>query len=229
MLSVVLPVFNEADKLEKNVSCIRKYLDSSGMDYEIIIAEDGSTDGSDEIAARIARPGKIIHMHHEERLGRGGALKRAGMIARGDFIIYMDTDLAVDIRHIKDVLRHLQDNDVVTGSRYLNDSDTKRSFHRLVLSRIYHLTARSVFPCLGLTDTECGFKGFRKEVFLSVNMSVRNNGWSWDIEFLVRAKKGGFRIKEIPVAWKEGETTKVSIIRDGLSQLIEIFRIRSGF
>lgn len=226
MISFILPVYNEADRLERNVARVKNHLDSLGISYEIIIAEDGSTDGSEGVAARLAKSGDVVHLHHKERLGRGGALKRAGLIAGGEYIIYMDIDLAADVRHIGDMLRHLKRYDIVTGSRYHKGSVAERSLQRLVLSKAYHFMVRLVFPSLRLSDTECGFKGFRRGVFILLNRSVRNSGWSWDLEFLVRARRTNLNIREMPVTWRECRTTRVNIIRDSMSQFLEIFRIK---
>ncbi len=226
MITFILPVYNEADKLERNVSVLKRHLGFLGLEYEIIIAEDGSMDGSDRIAAGLAKSGRVIHLHHDKRIGRGGAIKKASLIAGGEYVIYMDTDLAADVSGIGSMLKHLQDHDIVTGSRYHRDSIADRSSHRLVLSKVYHSFVRMVFPSLGISDTECGFKGFRRDTLLSLNRSVRNNGWSWDLELLVRARRMNLRIKEMPVIWKEGKTTGVNILRDSLSQFLEILRIR---
>ena len=226
MISFILPVYNEADKLERNVNKLKHFLDSLGIDYEIIIAEDGSTDGSDRIAERLARDRRIIHIHSDKKLGKGGSLKNASSYVRGEYVIYMDADLATDLKHVKDVIKFLKEYDVVIGSRYLKRSKISRTLKRFLLSKIYHFFVRLFFPSLGLTDTECGFKGFKKEVFVNLNRKVRNSGWSWDLEFLVKSRKMGLKIKEIPVCWREGKETKMNLFRDSLSQFFEIVRIR---
>ena len=226
MISYVLPVYNEADKLERNVNKLKNFLDSLNRSYEIIIAEDGSTDGSDRIAERLSGDKRILHVHSNERLGKGGSLKRVSSHARGDYVIYMDADLATDLKHVKDTIRFLKEYDVVIGSRYLKGSRSSRTLKRFLLSKVYHFLIKILFPGLNLTDTKCGFKGFKRDVFVNLNRQVRNDGWSWDLEFLIRAKKHGLRIKEIPVSWKEGENTKVDLLQDSISQFIEILRIK---
>lgn len=226
MISFILPVYNESDKLEGNVMKLENFLGSLNINYEIIIAEDGSTDGSDKIAERLSKDKKIIHVHSDERLGKGGSLKNAGPYVRGNYVICMDVDLATNLKHVKDVIRFLREYDVVIGSRYLKGSKTSRTLKRFLLSKIYHSFVKLFFPSLKLTDTECGFKGFKKEIFVNLNKQVRNNEWSWDLEFLVKAKKHGFKIKEIPIVWKEGETTKMNLFRDSLSQFLEILKIK---
>ncbi len=204
---------------------LKNFLDSLKIDYEIIIAEDGSTDGSDKIAERLSRDKKIVHVHSNKKLGKGGSLKNAVSFVKGD-VIYMDVDLATGIENVKDVMRFLEEYDVVIGSRYLKSSETSRTLKRFLLSKIYHFFVRMFFPGLGLTDTECGFKGFKRKVFVNLNKQIRNSEWSWDLEFLVRAKNKGYSIKEIAVKWKEGKETKMNLFRDSLSQFFEIIRIK---
>ncbi|MCK4496639.1 MAG: glycosyltransferase [Candidatus Aenigmarchaeota archaeon] len=226
MISFILPVYNEADKLKRNVIRLKNFLDSLNINYEIIIAEDGSTDGSDRIAEGLSSDKKIVHIHSDKRLGKGGSLKNASSYVRGDYVIYMDADLATGLKHLKDVISFLKEYDVVIGSRYLKGSRASRTLKRFLLSKVYHFFVKFFFPGLKLTDTECGFKGFKRDVFLNLNKHVRNNGWSWDLEFLVKAKKYGLRIKEIPVSWKEGEDTKFNLFSDSLSQFLEILKIK---
>jgi len=226
MISYILPVYNEADKLERNVTKLKNFLNSLDRNYEIIIAEDGSTDGSDRISERLSRDERIVHIHSDKKLGKGGSLKNAAPYVRGDYVIYMDADLATDLKNLKDLLRFLKEYDVVIGSRCLESSKISRTLKRFLLSKVYHFFVKLFFPGLKLTDTKCGFKGFKKGVFENLNKDVRNNDWSWDLEFLVKAKKQDFKIKEIPISWKEGEDTKVNLIRDGFSQFLEILKIK---
>ena len=228
MLSAILPVYNEADKLGRNVLKLKEFLESLDKNYEIIIAEDGSTDGSDKIAEILAKDKKIFHIHSDKKLGKGGSLKHASLYVRGDYVVYMDADMATDLKSVKDVVRFLKEYDVVVGSRYLKGSKISRSLKRFLLSKIYHFFVKVFFPGLKLTDTECGFKGFKRDVFVNLNKGIRNNGWSWDLEFLVKAKKRGLSIKEIPVKWEEGKDTKMNLFRDSISQFFGIIRIKLG-
>ncbi len=226
MISFILPVYNEANKLKRNVVRLKNFLDSLKINYEIIIAEDGSTDGSDKIAERLMKDKKTIHIHSDKKLGKGGALKHASLYVRGDHVVYMDADLATDLKYLKDLIRFLKEYDLVIGSRYLKRSKASRILKRFLLSKIYHFFVKVFFPDLKLTDTECGFKGFKRDVFVNLNKGIRNNGWSWDLEFLVKAKKRGLSIKEIPVKWEEGKDTKMNLFRDSISQFFEILKIK---
>ncbi|MEM5854789.1 MAG: glycosyltransferase [Candidatus Aenigmatarchaeota archaeon] len=226
MISIILPAYNEADKLEKSVNKLIKILESEKIDSEIIIAEDGSTDGTDKIAAKLANEKKIIiHQHYNQKLGRGLALKKAGKIARGKYIVFMDVDLAPQFgKKLNEMLNCLKTHHIVIGSRYHRLSKTKRSFLRRILSKSYNFLQKLLFN-LPIIDLQCGFKGFRKSVFIQMNEEVEANGWFWDTEILIRSFLKGYKIKEIPVEWKEGKKTKVKIIRDSLDMGVSLIKL----
>lgn len=218
MISIIIPVHNEAVILRKNILIIKDYIEKNiGKNYEIIISEDGSSDDSEKIAKEIASKNtNIFSIHSKRRLGRGGGLKKAASYVKGDYIIYMDVDLSTGLDAIKDLVKELKKYDIVIGSRYIKGSTFVRSSLRLFLSRIFNFIRQLMFISLKVRDAQCGFKGFRKGVFLEINKKVRHDGWSWDTEFLIMANRDGYSIKEIPVSWKEGRKTTVRIIKDSV-------------
>ncbi len=231
MISIVLPVHNQKSMLP-NLKKVISAMDKLKEDYEIIIAEDGSTDGSAEKAADIAKKHKKIrHLHSDERLGRGRALKRAFKKAKGEYIFYMDADLATDLKALPIALDALSENDVVIGSRYHSESETKRSWKRLFLSRGYNLLVK-VLTGEGVDDFQCGFKGFRKEFIGKVIGEVKDNGWFWDTEIVVLAKRKGYNVKEIPVKWTESKDSTVILMDDSFRMGTKAFklgyRLRTG-
>lgn len=215
MFSIILTAYNEADKLESSVEKLTKILNLKNINFEIIIAEDGSTDGTDGIAECLSKEKKFIkHLHSDKRLGRGLALKNCGSVIKGN-PVYMDVDLAPKFgERLTDVLKCFDDGfDIVIGSRYHELSKTDRSFGRKVASKSYNFLQGILFG-LPIKDLQCGFKGFKKNVFITMNKEVEANGWFWDTEILIRSFLKGCKIKEIPVEWKEGKQTKVKIIKD---------------
>lgn len=226
MISVIIPAFNESENLKKNVPNLVKYLNSEKMKFEIIISEDGSTDNTLKILKRLSRIHGIRFTHNNKRLGKGGSLKKASSMVKGDKVIFIDADMPVNLDSIGMIDLELENNDVVIGSRYMKGSKSFRTYRRLLLSKLYHLLVRFVFPELKFSDIKCGVKGFKKHVFISVNKETEENGWNWDLEFLIRASKKGLRIKSIPVEWREKKNTKLNLIKDSLSQFIDIFVIR---
>jgi glycosyltransferase involved in cell wall biosynthesis len=226
MLSLVLPSHNEEKELGVCIDRLKPVLEKTGS-YEIIIAEDGSTDRTYEVAKELARKFReITLMHSDEKLGRGRALKRAFQKAGGDIVGYMDVDLATDLRHVPEMVDYLREYDVVTGSRLMRGSRASRQKNRLVLSRGFNFLVRLVLGSR-LHDHQCGFKGFRKSVIMELNRESEENHWFWDTEVLVLAQKRGYRVKEFPVEWNERPGTKVKIRRDVIDMGSSIFRLRS--
>ena len=215
-VSVVLPAHNEADALEPAVSEITKILDEYGGAYEIVIAEDGSTDGTDKKADELSeRLPAVWHLHAEKRLGRGKALKNAFRQSSGEILVYMDVDLATDVRQLKELINSVDGEgyDFATGSRLLPESNVERSGTRNIASKTYNFMVRAVLGSK-VKDHQCGFKAFRREPLMQLLEEVEAGHWFWDTELLVRAHRRGYRIKEIPVLWKSGRETKVRLLRD---------------
>ena len=226
MISVIIPAFNESENLKKNVPNLVKYLNSEKMKFEIIISEDGSTDNTREILKGLSRMQGIRFTHDSKRLGKGGSLKKASSVVKGEKVIFIDADMPVNLDSMGVVDRELEKNDIVIGSRYMKGSKSFRTYRRLLLSKLYHLLVRFVFPELKFSDIKCGLKGFKKDAFVSVNKETEENGWNWDLEFLVRASKRGLKIKSIPVEWHEGKHTKVNLFKESFLQIVDIFSIR---
>ena len=143
-VSIVVPVYNDIRSLKKTIPIVCDYLQSHVITYELIIAEDASTDGSCEYAAECAKKYNFInHIHRKERKGRGSALSEAARLAKGNIICYFDVDLATDLKHLEELLLTIEDGaDLTTGSRLLSDSNIDRSLEREIKSRGYNFLVR---------------------------------------------------------------------------------------
>ena len=213
---MVLPAHNEAGILEPAVMEINKILNKYSEAYEIVIAEDGSTDGTDKKANELSKRSPTVrHLHSKKRLGRGKALKSAFQQSSGEILVYMDVDLATDVRQLKELIESIDKEgyDFATGSRLLPESKVERSGTRNITSIIYNFMVRAVLGSK-VKDHQCGFKAFRREPLLQLLEEVEASHWFWDTELLVRAHRRGFRIREIPVLWKSGRETKVRLLHD---------------
>jgi glycosyltransferase involved in cell wall biosynthesis len=218
-VSVVFPAYNEADSLEAAVDEVTQALNGFTRSYEIIIAEDGSTDGTDKLAAALAEKYPFVkHIHGEKRLGRGAALKNAFKQSSGEVLVYMDLDLATDLKHLKALVEAVASEgyDFATGSRMLPESNVKRTGTRNIASKTYNFMVRAVLGSK-VKDHQCGFKAFRREPLMQLLDEVEAKHWFWDTEILVRAYRRGYRIKEIPVSWKGGRETKVRLLQDSFN------------
>ncbi len=228
-VTVVLPAINEVDIIEQTVDTISKTLKTYGCTYEVIIAEDGSSDGTDTKAKELSENLPYVrHIHGEKRLGRGRALKNAFKQSNGNILIYMDVDLATDIKYLTQLIDAItiEDYHLATGSRRLSKSKAKRTFTRNITSKIYN-TMVHIFLKSNIKDHQCGFKAFQREIILSLLDEVEANHWFWDTETIIRAQRKGYRIKEIPVEWKGTRETKVKLFRDSFDmakQVIALWR-----
>jgi glycosyltransferase AglD len=209
-VSVVIPVYNDLPALKEAVPLTLKMMDEGFSGFEIIIAEDASTDGSTEYAASWQeKDSRVTHLHRDQRLGRGSALTTAVLKAKGDVFCYFDVDLATDMLYLPLLIRAVVEGaDIATGSRLLSGSNIIRSVGREVKSRGYNWLVR-FFLRSRLKDHQCGFKAFKKDKLLSILPEIQDTHWFWDTEVLVRAQRKGYTIEEIPVIWREGPGTTV--------------------
>lgn len=226
-VSLILPAYNEVENLEKAVKKAIQALEGVTRSYEIVIAEDGSTDGTDKMASELMRRyPSVIHLHSNERLGRGRALKNAVYRSRGEILVYMDVDLATDLRQLKALVNSVKEGyDFAIGSRMLQESRVGRSLSRKVASKWYNFMVRTLLDSK-VKDHQCGFKSCKRRSLLQILEEVTAIHWFWDTELLVRASRRGYRIKEIPVEWKGGEKTKVNILRDSIAMGSQVLKLR---
>jgi glycosyltransferase involved in cell wall biosynthesis len=230
--SLAIPVYNEASALPRAVEAARAELEKiKGLRYEILIAEDGSTDATPRVAAALEKKFREVKwLHSEARLGKGASLSKAFRACRGgrgSIVAFMDADLATPPRFLRELVSLSRDFDVVVGSRYLSSSKAERSLLRRAYSWVYNWLVRVLFSSK-LRDHQCGFKAFRREALLELLPRVRARHWFWDTEVLVLAQRAGLRVKEFPVEWDEkgrGGRSKVRL-RDALGFIAGIAELR---
>jgi len=226
-VSIVFPAYNEVNYLYPAVEKTVQTLNELKYSYEIIIAEDGSTDGTAERSEELAKKFSYVkHIHCEKRLGRGTALKNALMQCRGEVLVYMDLDLATDLKSLKPLVDAvtLEGYDLSTGSRMLPESKVERSLRRSISSKSYNFLVRHMLGSQ-VKDHQCGFKAFKREPLLKLLDEVEATHWFWDTEIIVRAYRHDYRVKEIPVEWKSGEDTKVNLFKDSSSMFWQIMKL----
>lgn len=226
-VSLVLPAYNEAERLKDTVQQVADAMHKITPSFEITVAEDGSKDGTDKIAEELAKEYPYIkHQHSKERLGRGKALNRAFKSSKGEILAYIDVDLATDLKHLEELINSIKEEgyDFSTGSRMLKESDVKRSFRRLIASKGFNFMTRLLLKSK-IKDHQCGFKAFKREPLFDILDEVKDNHWFWDTEILVRAQRNGYMIKEFPVRWRCGRNTKVDLKRDVIGMGAQIIRL----
>ncbi len=223
-VSVVLPAYNEVNYLAPAVEKTAEALNQFTSSYEIVIAEDGSTDGTAERSEELAQKYPYVrHIHRDQRQGRGTALNNAFKRCQGEVLVYMDLDLATDLNYLKPLIDAVavEGYDFATGSRMLPLSQAERTFSRGFSSKTYNFLVRQMLGSK-LYDHQCGFKAFRRESLFAVMDSVEAKHWFWDTELMVRGYRRGYRIKEIAVEWRSGRDTKVNLAKDSWNMFKQI-------
>ena len=226
-VSVVFPAYNEVNYLESAVEKTAQALTEFTRSFELIIAEDGSTDGTAERSEEIAGKYSFVkHIHGEKRLGRGTALTNAFKQSSGRILVYMDVDLATNIMRLKALVEAVAEEgvDFAVGSRLLSESKVERSRMRHIASKAYNFLVRAMLGSK-LKDHQCGFKAFKREALMQLLDEVVARHWFWDTELLVRAARKGFRIKEIPVDWASPRETKVRLFEDSFSMAGQVVKL----
>lgn len=203
MFSLILPVHNESGTLVKCVESVRKAFSKIGVAYEIIIAEDGSTDDTAKIGRQLSRKyHNVTFIHHSKKLGRGRAVTLASQYAKGSTIGFIDTDMATSASFLGDLVKYSSKYDVVTGSRYVPGASFTRPFLREKVSRAYNMLIRFALG-IELYDSQCGFKAFSRDFVEREFPKINEHTWAWDAVVLVHAIKKGYSFKEFPVTWVE--------------------------
>ncbi len=175
----------------------------------------------------MARENSDIHLlSSRQRLGRGKALNLAIKSCLGDVVCYIDADLATDMTYLPDIINAVakEGYDIAIGSRMMAASKAKRNTKRLLASTVYNRMVRHLLGSKVL-DHQCGFKAFKRDKITCLLDDIKDNHWFWDTELLVRGQRRGYRIKEIPVEWKESASTKVNIVKDANDMGQQILRL----
>jgi glycosyltransferase involved in cell wall biosynthesis len=228
-VDIVIPVYNEVTVLRQSTEETLKLFDRNPQyDWRIVIANNGSVDGTTELADELATqfPGRVKAVHTAK--GRGLALKNAWTTSDADVVAYMDVDLSTDIAHLPRLIAMVAEEgcDVAVGSRLARGSRTKRSLKREITSRGYVFMIRSTFPKLRITDAQCGFKALSRRAVEQLVPRIENGMWFFDTELLILAHKAGFQIGELPVRWVEDPDSKVKIIKTAAEDIRGLARMR---
>jgi glycosyltransferase involved in cell wall biosynthesis len=230
-LEIVVPVYNEEGHLEQNVRRLRDYLDTRfPLATLVTIADNASTDGTWEIAQRLARILRGVRAEHIEAKGRGRALKQVWSHSEASVVAYMDVDLATGLDALLPLVAPILSGhaEVAIGSRLANGARVVRGPKREFISRGYNLIVRTTLGT-HFSDAQCGFKALRTDVAKSLLPMVADREWFFDTELLVLAEHSGLRIHEVPVDWIDDPDTRVDIPTTVAADLRGIWRLlRSG-
>jgi dolichyl-phosphate beta-glucosyltransferase len=231
LLSLVIPAYNEADRLPATLQRIREHRLSWNFRNEVIIVVEPSEDGTLSLAEEAAKcnPDLVVLTHHEKR-GKGFAVRSGILRARGDCIFFTDADLSTPLEDLDaGLLRFRKDRslDVLVGNRQHPETQIlqRQNFGRELMGKIFNRIAQSMTG-LRIRDTQCGFKGFRKRAANEIFSRQRVDGFSFDVEVLLLAQEMGFSMAEMPVRWTNSPASRVRVLEDSTKMLADLFRIR---
>jgi dolichyl-phosphate beta-glucosyltransferase len=226
-LSVVIPAFNEEQRIGATLWALREGLAAYPFDWEIRVVDDGSQDDTAKVVAAVQRADPRVKLESRPHLGKGAAARFGFLRARGDLRFLCDADLSMPAREISKFLAKVPAQcDIAIGSR--EGAGARRvgePLYRHLLGRVFNAYVRTnLLP--GRHDTQCGFKLFTARAVEAVFAVARLDGWAFDTEVLFIAERQGWRVKEVPIEWHYRDRSHVSALRDSWRMMLDIARIR---
>jgi dolichyl-phosphate beta-glucosyltransferase len=226
-LSVVIPAYRSAEILKKNLPYLINWLETKDFTYELIIVDDGSQDNN--ATADLAKSFDAKGIQLKVNSGKGAAVREGMLQAKGEYRVFTDADIPFDCEALDRMLHYLDDKEfqLVVGDRGLPESDyfSKISGKRRFGSGFFtFLVGR--FVTTGFSDTQCGLKGFRKEIALDLFGKGRIKGFAFDVELIYIALKRNYDIKKLPVRLRSQDGSSVSVFRHGWRMVIDLFLIK---
>jgi len=225
-LSVIIPLYNEEDRL-KNAKKIYKYLNRLNINYDVILVNDGSNDSTIQKLNKLLKSFPFTLISYKNNQGKGFAIKKGMLKAKGKYILFIDIDLSTPIEEISKFLPHLGRVDCIIGSRKTKGAklNKRQVLFRELLGKGFTLLSQQMLN-LQVSDFTCGFKCFSRKAARSIFAKQQIRRWGFDSEILFLAKKLGFRIKEIPVRWSNDPRTRVKFPKDLIESFVDLCRIR---
>jgi dolichyl-phosphate beta-glucosyltransferase len=229
MISVVIPAYNEGNRVITSYRILTEYFQKNHPDYELIFVDDGSGKPLKQELGRFLNDDphtKILT--NETNKGKGYSVRRGIIASKGEYVLFTDADLSTPIKEAEKLISALGNGyDLAIGSRALPSSEIllHQSFHRESSGKTFNVILRKILP-LQITDTQCGFKAFRRDVAQDIFKRQTLNGFCFDAEILMIAKERGYKLKEIPVVWLNSEKTSVNLFKEPLMMFVDLIKVK---
>ena len=227
----MIPAFNEERRLPQTLDKVLAYLETSERSSEVIVVDDGSSDGTCTIAEDFARKNPRVRLlrNTARDLGKGSAIRMGMLDARGQWVLFSDADLSAPIEEVAKLLEAIRKHDahVAIGSRALDRSliGVHQSWARENAGRLFNVLMRIIVG-LPFWDTQCGFKLYRADVGREVFERQKIPGFGFDVEALYLARRLGFKTVEVPVRWDHADGTKLDMFGDSARMFFDLLRVR---
>lgn len=228
-LSLIVPVYNEEQRVHTAFPHVVKFLDNSFDQWEIIYVDDGSIDGTYVALLSIQREFPSVRIiRNSSNSGKGHAVRNGFLASKGELLLFSDADFSTPIEESKKLLESISEGyDIAIGSRGLPKSnvEVRQALGRETMGKVFNLVIRTLLP-IEFHDTQCGFKMLSRQAVTAVLPSMQVNRFAFDVEMLIIAQLHGLRIAEVPVTWKNVLESKVHPLRDSFQMLRDVFAIR---
>ncbi|OGO43266.1 MAG: glycosyl transferase [Chloroflexi bacterium RBG_16_57_9] len=228
-VDVVIPVYNEERDLPRSVTTLHVFLkENCPYRWRVVIADNASTDRTLELAQELSQRYPEVTYIHLEQKGRGRALRTAWTSSDADFVSYMDVDLSTNLNAFPQLIDALVKDSyhVAIGSRLKKGAMVTRQWKREIISRMYNLLIKLMFPSRRFSDAQCGFKALSRQAVCKLVPLVKDQAWFFDSELLLRAEQHGYKIFEVPVEWIEDLDSRVKIGKTAWEDVKGLARVR---
>ena len=230
-LSLIVPAYNEAERLGATLAELGRFAAASPRPVELVLVDDGSSDRTFELLTSFSRSQgteRAVVLRHDPNRGKGFAVRRGMLAARGDYLLFSDADLSTPLSEAETLLAAAEAGaEVVIGSRALPGSRIVRSqpLVRTLGGKALNLCIQAL-AVPGIHDSQCGFKLFSRRAARNIFARATIDRFSFDVEVLYLARKLGYRVEEVPILWADVAGSKVHPLRDGTRLLVELCAIR---
>lgn len=238
LVSVVIPAYNEERRLPQTLQRVNAYLAAQNYPSEILVVDDGSTDGTTQVVETFAQQHPTVRLLKNDHRGKGYTVRTGMLAARGHIVLFSDADLSTPIEELEKLMPWFERGyEIVIGSREgVGAQRIKEPFYRHIMGRAFNFVVQ-LLTVRGIQDTQCGFKAFRDDVAQDIfsrmllygdNAKRVSGGMvtAFDVEALFIGHKAGYRIKEIPVQWRYGTETKVNPLKDSYRNFCDVVQVR---
>lgn len=228
-LSIILPAHNEEKRLPRTLDEVRGFVESQSYPVDVVLVENGSQDRTLELAQQYAASLPYLRVLHEDRPGKGLAVRTGILAAKGQYRIFCDVDFSMPISEIvRFIPPALPDCQVAIASREAPGSVRyNEPYYRHLSGRVFNTLVRWL-ALPGLQDSQCGFKCFRGDIADEIFPLLTNTGWAFDVEVLFIARQRGYRIVEVPIPWYFNPESKIRMLRDSWRMLRDLILIRAN-
>ena len=231
-LSVIIPAYNEAGRIGPTLSRVVEYLSGKGFEWELVVVDDGSTDATRDLVREAAqRDARVRPIENGTNRGKGYSVRNGFLNTSGEYALFSDADLSTPIEELDGFLLDADGGaDIVIGSRAMRDSKIlkRQPVYRMVMGKTFNRLVRAL-TVRGISDTQCGFRLFRRSVCEPLFLGQKIDHFSFDAELLFLAQKKGLKIVERPVRWINSPQSKVDPVWDSLRMLLDILKVRWSY